>query len=182
VRAWRGHVDAALAEALPALDDATLRAGRARLQHEQQHQELLLTDILHLFAQNPLAPAYCAARARAPAAAAAPVRWIAGRSGIVEVGHDASGFGFDCEGPRHATLLHPHALADRTVTNANGPIHRDGGYARPEHWLADGWAWVRREGVVAPLYWRASDDGWAAFGLDGLQPLHPRRPSPIQLL
>jgi ergothioneine biosynthesis protein EgtB len=104
--------------------------------------------------------------------------WIEGREGVVEIGHDGTGFGFDCEGPRHHTILVPHALADRPVTNAEWrQFIDDGGYERPDYWLSDGWAWVKRERIEAPLYWRRDGQGgWLAFALDGLHPLHPAAP------
>jgi ergothioneine biosynthesis protein EgtB len=178
ILAWRAHVDTALAAALPGLPPAILDLVELGLHHEQQHQELLLTDILHLFAENPLEPAVWPAARPAPAPVPGPIRWIEGRQGIVSIGHDGAGFGFDCEGPRHATLLHPHAIADRPVTNAEyAAFIADGGYARPDHWLSDGWAWVKVNGIAAPLYWRkAAEGGWTSFDLDGRHPIHPGAP------
>lgn len=174
---WREHVDAALADALPALGEEPRALVELGIQHEQQHQELLLTDILHLFAQNPLAPAMWPRLRDVPASHPEPVRWIEGRSGVVEIGHDGADFSFDCEGPRHRALLHPHALADRTVTNGEWiEFMTDGGYARPDHWLADGWAWVKAEAVDAPLHWRRVDGAWHDFALDGLHPLQADAP------
>jgi len=138
--------------------------------HEEQHQELLITDILHLFAQNPLDPAvFTGSPPSVPTVMPSPVEWIAGPTGRIEIGHEGNGFAFDCEGPRHSVWLAPYALADRMVTNAEWRAFvADGGYARPEFWLADGWAWVQAEQITAPLYWRG--DGMA-FGLDGLHPI-----------
>jgi ergothioneine biosynthesis protein EgtB len=174
VRAYRAHVDAALAAALPGLGEQALEIVELGCHHEQQHQELLLTDILHLFAQNPLRPAYREPQVPlAPRDAKAPA-WLEGRTGIVELGHAGPGFAFDCEGPRHAVLLNPHALADRCVTNSEWDAFiADGGYRDPRHWLSDGWAWVQREGIAAPLYWH--EDG-QSFGLGGLQPRAPDAP------
>jgi ergothioneine biosynthesis protein EgtB len=179
VLAWRAAVDARLAVALPRLPDRARDLVELGVQHEQQHQELLLTDILHLFAQNPLDPAVWPVPRNVPAPEAAPIRWIEGRHGIVEIGRDAEGggFAFDCEGPRHPVLLRPHALADRPVTNAEWRAFMDdGGYRRPEHWLSDGWAWVRRDRIAAPLHWRRVEGDWHQFALDGLHPLHPAAP------
>ena len=178
VLAWRVATDAALARALPDLSPAAQELVALGIQHEQQHQELLLTDLLASFAANPLDPAVWPAERPAPAPAAQPIGWREGREGLVEIGHDGDGFAFDCEGPRHRALLHPHALADRLVTNAEWlQFMADEGYSRPEWWLADGWAWVRRERVEAPLYWRRDGaGGWLAFGLDGLHPIHPAAP------
>jgi ergothioneine biosynthesis protein EgtB len=177
VREWRTHVDKALVDALPRLSDTARELILLGTHHEQQHQELLLTDILSLFAQNPLAPAYWDEPRNVPAPIPDPIAWIEGRSGIVEIGHGGTGFAFDCEGPRHKTLLHPHELADRPVTNSDWRAFiEDGGYARPELWLSDGWAWACENDVKAPLYWRRDGDEWQGFALDGLRPLHPAAP------
>jgi ergothioneine biosynthesis protein EgtB len=146
-------------------------------QHEQQHQELLLTDILHLFSENPIEPALWPAPRKQPVAVPPPIGWIAHAGGIVEIGHGGEGFGFDCEGPRHRALLQPHAIAGRTVTNGEwAAFIADGGYREPRHWLSDGWAWVQREGVTAPLYWEAGEGGWTRFGLDGRRQIDPAAP------
>jgi ergothioneine biosynthesis protein EgtB len=177
IRAWRAHVDEALAAALPGLEPAALAVVELGLNHEQQHQELMLMDLTATFAENPLRPALWAAAAPAPAPLAPALEWVEGRRGIVEIGHDGAGFAFDCEGPRHQALLHPHALAARLVTNAEwlGFIE-DGGYARPELWMADGWAWAAEARIEAPLYWRREEAGWSRFGLDGVRPVAPAEP------
>jgi ergothioneine biosynthesis protein EgtB len=183
VLAWRQVVDDAIAQALPGLTENVLDLVTLGINHEQQHQELLLTDILASFAANPIDPAVWSAPRNHPVPMPEPMGWNEGRTGIVEIGHaDGGCFAFDCEGPRHRILLHPHAIADRPVTNAEwiGFI-ADGGYTRPEFWLSDGWAWVRRERIEAPLYWRREEGGgdvsdWLAFALDGLHPLHPAAP------
>jgi ergothioneine biosynthesis protein EgtB len=174
VRAWRAAVDAALADAIDDLPADLILLG---LNHEQQHQELMLMDLTAAFAENPLHPALWKSAPRAPSALAAPIRWIEGAEGVVEIGHDGAGFAFDNEGPRHKVFLHPHALADRTVTNAEwlGFI-ADGGYANPLLWLSDGWAWVRENGIDAPLYWLRGEDGWSRYGLDGLHRLDLAEP------
>ncbi len=177
VLAYRAHVDDAMGAAWSGLAAAVLDIVTLGLNHEQQHQELLLTDILHAFAQNPLQPAMWSTPSAMPAPMPGPVRWIEGRSGQVEIGHDGEGFAFDCEGPRHAVLLSPHALASRPVTNEEWiEFIEDGGYADPRHWLSDGWAWVRAEGVEAPLYWRRGESGWTRFGHDGRHPVNPAAP------
>jgi len=178
VLAWRRATDDALMAALPGLPRAARDLVALGINHEQQHQELLLTDLLATFSMNPLDPAVWPVARPAPAPTAQPIGWVPGREGLVDIGHDGAGFAFDCEGPRHRALLHPHALADRLVTNAEWQAFiADGGYARPEWWLADGWAWVKRDRVEAPLYWRRDGEGgWAAFALDGLHPLHPAAP------
>ncbi len=171
VRAWRGHVDAALERAMPDLPPAALELVELGINHEQQHQELFLTDILATFAENPVEPAYAelAAVAGGPAADG----WVEGRSGIVEIGAGA-GFAFDCERPRHQALLHPHAIAAAPVTNREwAEFIADGGYATPTLWLSEGWDWVRREGIAAPLYWRG---GGEAFTLAGRGAIDPQAP------
>jgi ergothioneine biosynthesis protein EgtB len=196
VRAYRAHVDAALAAALPGLGAEARALVELGCHHEQQHQELLLTDILHLFAQNPLKPAVWEESLRAPlslvpsevegrtsspsqrpSTALGTSGWVEHAGGIVEIGHTGPSFAFDCEGPRHQVLLQPYALADRPVANADWiAFIEDGGYRDPRWWLSDGWAWVQREGIEAPLYWERDGDGWASFGLDGLKPLDPAAP------
>ena len=170
--AWRAAVDYALLAALPSLGDRARDRITLGIHHEQQHQELLLTDILNLFSANPLLPAMWEARPRAPAPSPDPIRWIEGRHGIIEIGAEmeATDFAFDCEGPRHPVFITPHALADRLVTNGEWQdFMADGGYSRPELWLSDGWAWLQANGVEAPLYWRRDDAGrsWQSFALDG---------------
>lgn len=175
VRAYRAHVDAALLASIDALPVDLITLG---LNHEQQHQELMLMDMLAAFAENPLRPAvWPAPRFAGPAPSAEPFSWTAFEGGIVEIGHDGSGFGFDCERPRHQVLLRPYALADRPVTNGEwlGFIEA-GGYEEPGHWLSDGWAWVRQHGIEAPLYWLRRDESWTSFGLDGVRPLDPAAP------
>jgi len=174
---WRAAIDEQMDRALPDLPPAARDLVTLGINHEQQHQELMLTDLLATFAANPLDPALWDRPRNQPA----PIdgfRWTEGRAGIVEIGHDGDGFAFDCEGPRHTELLHPHALADRPVTNSEWrDFIADGGYSRPELWLADGWAWVKRESIEAPLYWRHDEEGgWLGFALDGLHPLHPAAP------
>jgi ergothioneine biosynthesis protein EgtB len=178
VRAYRAHVDAALIGALGMLPQAARALVTLGLHHEQQHQELLLTDLLHLFSLNPLEPALFNAPSAAPLDLPGPLHWIEGREGLVEIGEDGrSAFTFDCEGPRHKTVLHPHALAHRPITNGEWiAFIEDGGYRTPAHWLSDGWAWVQAQGIEAPLYWHAGEQGWTRFGLDGRQPVNPAAP------
>ncbi|MGN6278259.1 MAG: ergothioneine biosynthesis protein EgtB, partial [Sphingomonas sp.] len=177
VRAYRAHVDAALMAAIDDLPDTAQTLVELGCHHEQQHQELLATDILHLFSQNPTEPAIWPPARKVPVEMPGALGWIDHAGGTVEIGHRGGGFAFDCEGPRHAALLHPHALADRTVTNGEWiAFIEDGGYAEPRHWLSDGWAWVQREGVAAPLYWQKGEVGWTRFGLDGRRALDPAAP------
>ncbi len=148
--------------------------------HEQQHQELLLTDILHLFAQNPLKPAWRypdpSARPR-PRAVAGPARWIEQPGGCFEVGHDGDGFAFDCETPHHRVLLAPYALASRPVNNREWlEFIDDGGYSTPTLWLSDGWRQVQEADWSAPLYWAQRDGEWRQMTLFGELPLDPDAP------
>ena len=178
VLAYRAAVDAALDEALPDLPPNACALVALGCHHEEQHQELMLTDMLHLFAQNPIAPAIWEPVPSAPVAAPGPLGWIEGRTGVVAIGHDGTGFAFDCEGPRHDTLLAPHALADRAVTNGEWAAFIEaGGYADARHWLSDGWAWVQANGITAPLYWERGEGGdWTRFGLDGRRPVEASAP------
>ncbi|MDX6752279.1 ergothioneine biosynthesis protein EgtB [Geminicoccaceae bacterium 1502E] len=141
------------------------------LAHEEQHQELILMDILHLFSCNPLEPAFrplMAGEARnAPA-----LRWVPFEGGIHAIGHEGPGFSYDNEGPRHEVLLRPFELASRAVTNGEWlAFMEDGGYRRPELFLADGWATVQAQAWQAPLYWERRDGQWTAMTLAGRQPV-----------
>lgn len=177
VRSYRAHVDAALLAALPSLPADALSLVELGCHHEQQHQELLVTDILHLFGENPLEPALYPPARKRPVAMPGTIGWIEHAGGIVEIGHDGNGFAFDCEGPRHQALLAPHAIADRTVTNGEwAAFIADGGYREPRHWLSDGWGWVKAHGIEAPLYWERQGDAWTRFGLDGRRAIDPAAP------
>jgi len=177
VLAYRAHVDARVKDAMSSLSPDAMALVELGCHHEQQHQELLLTDIQHLLSENPLKPALWAAQSAMPAPVPEPIRWIEGREGRVEIGHEGTGFAFDCEGPRHAVLLTPHALAHRPITNGEWiEFIDDGGYADPRHWLSDGWSWVKAETVEAPLYWQRTEGRWMRFGLDGLRPVNPVAP------
>lgn len=166
ILAYRRHVDAALLEAWPHLSPGVRMLVELGTHHEEQHQELLCTDILHLFSCNPLRPAYDAGGATEPTTQAPG--WAAIQGGVASIGHDGLGFAFDCEGPRHEVLLRPFSIARALVSNADwSEFIDDGGYVTPSLWLSDGWAWVQREGVEAPLYWRRADSGWRQFGLSG---------------
>lgn len=173
ILAYRAHVDAILGPLIDDLEPAARDLVELGCHHEEQHQELLLTDLLHLFAQNPLLPsAWPATPAEAPRAT--PMGWIEGARGAVSLGHGGPGFAFDCEGPGHTAWLSPHALGDRLVTNGEWrDFIEDGGYRDPAHWLADGWAWVQREAIEAPLHWRRGEaSDWSqAFTLAGVAPL-----------
>lgn len=177
VRAYRRQVDEAFAAALPGLGPQVLALVELGLHHEQQHQELMLMDLTAAFAENPLRPALWPAAAPAPGALPEPLRFVDRPAGLVEIGHAGPGFAFDCEGPRHIVTLHPHALADRLVTNDEWlRFIEDGGYRRPELWMADGWVWISEQGIEAPLYWSLGEGGWSRFALDGSAPVNPVEP------
>ena len=176
VHDYRRHIDDAVGELLERNGDAELATlVELGLQHEQQHQELLLTDIKHAFWSNPLRPS-CRSVALTPrSAATVSLRFLDGREGIVDIGHRGEGFAFDNETPRHHTLLQPHALANRLVTNAEYlAFVREGGYREPGLWLADGWSMVQREGWERPLYWQPDLD--SEFTLAGVRALDPHEP------
>jgi len=176
VLAYRAHVDAGMARLLAEGAGPHAELLDLGLAHEEQHQELVLMDILHLFAQSPLSPAFAPPRA-APAAAPGPMAYVDFPGGLVEIGHDGEGFAFDNEGPRHRVWLEPFRLAERLVTNAEWlEFMADGGYERPEFWLSEGWALVRAEGWRAPVYWRETAEGWKVMALTGLRPLDPAQP------
>ncbi len=174
VRAYREHVDAAL-DGFFALgfdaDETAASVLEIGINHEQQHQELMLTDILALFAASPLRPCYRQAQPHGPEATKAG--WMIHYAGGIErVGYAGPGFYWDNEAPAHETLIHPFRLADRLVTNAQFlEFVLDGGYETPTLWLSDGWDRVTQEGWRAPLYWERSDGDWRAMTLYGLTPL-----------
>ena len=147
------------------------------LHHEQQHQELILTDLLHLFAQSPLAPAYVPAAPTGPAVAATPLCFVDVAPGGPEIGWGGGGFAFDNEAPRHPVTVGPFRLADRLTTNAEWlAFMDDGGYRRPDLWMSDGWARAQAEDWQAPMYWRRSDGGWRSMTLAGEMPIDPAAP------
>ncbi len=178
VRAYRAEVDAAMARLL------ARRGGEAELaalvelglHHEQQHQELLLTDVKHLFSCNPLSPAY-AAPAAPVSAPVLPSTWQPFAGGLRAIGHGGDGFAFDNEAPRHRVYVEEFALASRPVTSGEfAEFVADGGYRRPELWLSDGWSAAQAHGWKAPLYWEWRDDAWWEFTLNGLRPLDTAAP------
>lgn len=202
VRDYRAHVDEGVERAWAGLGPNPCALIELGVAHEEQHQELLLTDMLHLFAQNPTAPAMfergsgsgISFALRAPfltgeegvfpislgevacsASEGAPSpAWTTHPGSIVPIGHSGPGFAFDAEGPAHDVLLRPYELAASLVTNADWDAFiADGGYAKPLLWLSDGWAWVKREHVTSPLHWR--EDG-LEFTLTGLRPRDAHAP------
>lgn len=181
VRLWRRTVDRAMLAAIPDLDVEALSLVELGIAHEQQHQEMMLADLLGLFAANPLQPRYASSAARETGSAPGPVwpdlGWIEGRHGLVGLGADGHGFAFDCEQPRHRVTLRRHALANRPVLNREWQeFIRDGGYRDPDLWLADGWAWRDANAIEAPLYWQCVNGEWLSFGLDGLRAVEPDDP------
>jgi len=179
VLAYRADVDRRMARLLALHpDDRELAAlVELGLQHEQQHQELILTDVKHLLAQSPLFPAYLDAPLPA-SCPVAPLDWVDFDGGLAEVGHRGQGFAFDNELPRHRQYVAPFALASRLVTNADYlEFIEAGGYRDPSLWLSEGWDMVRNGGLAHPFYWQQRDDGaWQEFTLHGLQKLDPARP------
>ena len=176
IMAYRRHVDAAMESLIASGAPEAAALITLGLHHEQQHQELMLTDIKHAFFGNPLMPAYGSTR-ELPAAVAEDLSWSHHLGGLVEIGHDGPGFAFDNESPRHKVFLHPFRIANRPVSNAEYlAFIDDGGYRRPEFWLSDGWAMVQREAISAPLYWIEDASGWRVFTLAGVQPLGAAEP------
>ncbi|MDB5896180.1 MAG: sulfatase maturase, partial [Rhodoferax sp.] len=202
VRDYRAHVDAAMQAFIQQCDAATWSAVQPLvtlgLHHEQQHQELLLTDVLHMLSCNPMLPAYDNRETPMLRLASAPeaTRWLAFPERIVEIGHPDEGrdvageaaFAFDNETPRHRRLLPAFEMADRLVTCGEyAQFIAEGGYRRPEFWLSDGWAMVQNQSLESPIYWLALGDArvsaqtagrpltgdWHVFGLRGVQPMDP---------
>lgn len=180
VQAYRRHTDDALERLITAADGAAwariaplMELG---LHHEQQHQELLLTDIKHVFSCNPLRPAYEAFKPHGIAKAEA-LTWLDFSEGLRETGDEGDGFAFDNEGPRHKVWLDAFRIASRPVTNAEFLEFIDaGGYRQPEWWLSDGWAACRAEDWEAPLYWERADGGWRVLTLAGMRALDAAEP------
>jgi ergothioneine biosynthesis protein EgtB len=178
---YRAHVDTAMAEAIESVSEADWATFAERLElglnHEQQHQELLLTDIKHILACNPLRPTY---RDNLPARSGQPapsLAWIEGVGGVRQIGHAGDSFCFDNETPSHRVVVQDHALASRLVTNGEYlEFMAAGGYQRPEYWLSDGWRLVNERGWRAPLYWEQRDDGWWLMTLSGMRPVDEHEP------
>ncbi len=177
VLAYRAHVDAKMLQLFEAHPDKCklLELGLA---HEQQHQELLLTDILHLFAQNPLRPALKPdVNLKTANLECAPLSWDRFEGGVIEIGHSGESFAFDCETPRHQAILRPFELASRAVTNRDWLAFVDeGGYRNAAVWLSDGFAAAQAEGWQAPLYWFQQDGNWHTMTLSGPQRLNLEAP------
>lgn len=179
VFAYRTHVTAAVSSLIERLtgdeDHPAWAIIELGIQHEQQHQELLLTDIKHVFWMNPLRPAYRAALPRGGDVPA--LRWMSYGEGVHTIGHAGNDFAFDNEGPAHRVFVEPFQLASRLTTNGNYlAFIEDGGYQRAEFWLSNGWATVKQLGWTAPLYWEHTADGWTEYTLGGDGPLDPSAP------
>ncbi|MCU1272260.1 MAG: hypothetical protein JWN74_3554 [Acidobacteriaceae bacterium] len=175
VYAYRAHVDEAMLRYLEVADESTAALIEVGLNHEQQHQELILTDVKHALWSMPLRPE----RVQQPRAISKsmPIEWIGVDGGIREIGYAGSGFSFDNESPRHEVLLRPFRLASRLTTNAEYlEFMNDGGYRRPELWLSDGWDTVCSQGWSSPLYWEEEDGHWFEFTFTGLRELDPAAP------
>ncbi|HBK06615.1 MAG TPA: ergothioneine biosynthesis protein EgtB [Acetobacteraceae bacterium] len=172
---YRRHVDAAMQTAIPGLSPDIRDVVELGLHHEQQHQELLVTDMLHAFAAHPFCPAMSPGWQEPDADAATDFVGFGG--GLCAAGHEGSGFCFDNETPRHPVYLQPFALASRLVRNRDwlGFI-KDKGYQTASLWMSDGWATVQEAGWTTPLHWRPVDGGWVQAGPGGLQPLNPDAP------
>jgi len=200
---YREHVDTALLNLLAAASAETLQEIEPLvtigLHHEQQHQELMLTDIKYVFWENPLRPAFRPAdigriavegslagmhlHAQGPVpishqgSPSRPAKWVEFEGGQVWTGHDGGGFAFDNEGPRHQVYLQPFALGSTLVTAGEYlAFMQDGGYRRPELWLAEGWSTVQSSGWDSPLYWEKHDGEWWQFTLTGMRPVDPEEP------
>jgi ergothioneine biosynthesis protein EgtB len=178
VRDYREHVDAALSRLfndgfIDGPPDPLTAMIELGINHEQQHQELLLTDILSLFAAQPLRPAYRDPQPKSDVPGdTIPLEFLPFSGGIHAIGYDGSGFSYDNEGPRHEALLYPYRLANRCVTNGEWLAFIEaGGYGDPLLWLADGWAAVKQRGWDSPLYWEERDGVWHQMTLEGLLPI-----------
>ena len=177
VMAYRDHVGSAMARLIERVAEAEWSEVATLLElgihHEQQHQELILMDIKHVFSLNPLLPAYQAPQLQVQATAH-PLSWVDFDGGLKEIGHSGSGFAFDNESPRHKIWLEPFRLAARPVTcDEYLGFIEEAGYRRPEFWLSDGWATVREQGWEAPLYWLREGEEWSVFTLSGRRRLNP---------
>jgi ergothioneine biosynthesis protein EgtB len=177
---YRAYVDERVRELLETVSDARWRELAfyviLGLNHEEQHQELMLMDIKQNFSVNPLKPAY-REDLQTPQGETRPMRWLERSGGIRSIGHDGDGFAYDNETPCHEVLLRDHCLADRFVTNGEYQAFiDDSGYSNPALWLSDGWTLLQREGWRYPLYWEQHDNGWQQFTLGGMRELNPHEP------
>jgi len=174
VLAYRAHVDEAMERLMKSATQSNLSLWQDLIElglaHEQQHQELLLTDIKHVLSRHPFSPAMFQSVSRG--GEGKPIGWVDFSGGVIDFGYNGNGFSFDNEGPRHQAVLTPFALADRPVTNGEYlEFINDGGYENPLPWLSDGWAKVQSENWKSPLYWKNVGDAWREFTLHGEQAL-----------
>lgn len=178
IMAYRTHVDAAIETYLDRVGGSVSDLFELGLQHEQQHQELILMDALHALSCNPLEPAYWTSRsANDRPVVGGSDDWLDAPGGLVSIGHDGQGFAFDNEGPVHRAWVEPFRIATRLVTNGTYiAFIEDGGYSRPQLWLSDGWDAVQAQGWTAPLYWDHDELGWTRFSLAGRQPVNLTEP------
>ena len=177
---YRAHVDAAMAERLPRISETDFARLRmvieTGLNHEQQHLELIFTDIKHAFAQNPLKPAY-RELTRPEECPVGPLCWVEFDAGVRRIGHAGDDFAYDNEGPPHRVFLEPFAIGSRLVTCGEFlAFMADGGYTRPELWLSDGWAAKKFNDWEAPFYWQREGDRWSVFTLGGIRPIVESEP------
>jgi len=178
VLAWRTNIEARVNQLIKEkASEELLWLIQLGINHEQQHQELLLTDIHHLFSNNSLLLTY-SYQSKQISSDAKPFQWIQGISGLVETGHEGNGFHFDNEGPQHSTLNQPHSIANRLVSNSEWlQFIEDGGYQNFQWWLDAGWAWLQAENISAPLYWsKDAQDEFYRFSLQGNSPLDIHAP------
>jgi ergothioneine biosynthesis protein EgtB len=177
VARYRAHVEQAVVAVIQdGLDQAQAEVVELGVNHEQQHQELLVMDALHLLSRHPFGPAMLQ-RPVEDDPEPLPLTWRAVPGGLHEIGHDGAGFAYDNEGPRHTAHLVPFEIAERAVTNEDWlAFIADGGYARPDLWLSDGWAAVQQHGWQAPGYWQQQDGQWVAFSSAGVRPLRHGEP------
>ena len=178
---YRQYVDEHLERLLEgSADPEVLSRVELGANHEEQHQELLLTDVLHAFYTNPLRPAYREDADRADGVGAEPLRFVEFAGGLVDVGFNGGGFCYDNELPRHRVWLEPFGLAKRLVTNGEyAEFIADGGYRRSELWLSAGWDAIEQNGWKAPLYWNKDESGWRIFTLRGEKGLEELKDAPV---
>lgn len=178
---YRAYVDQHMLALFDGLDEAALQRWapivEVGLHHEQQHQELMLTDLKHNLSINPLRPAYHDLEDDTFHINAPALRWITFPEGVHSIGHDGNSFSYDNESPRHRVFVEPFELASRLITNGEYlNFIADGGYQRPELWLSMGWNMVQQEGWDSPLYWERYNDGWWTMTLAGMQPINEAAP------
>ena len=187
IHAYRQHVDAAMRGFIAVADATSWQTATSLielgLQHEEQHQELIQTDLLHLLSCNPMLPAYLPTPAGGPKASAPALQWLAVQGGVQAIGDASGGFAFDNETPRHQALVHPFHIANRLATCGEYlDFIGDGGYLQAQWWLSDGWSTVQNQGLRAPAYWlapgdpRALSEQWQVFGSHGVLPLDKNAP------